>query len=160
MMGAGKTSVGRVLAERLGLPFADSDVEIERETGLTIPCIFDRSGEAHFRELERRVMARLVAGPPGVIAGGGGAFADAETRALILERCIAVWVDADVETLAARVGGGPRPLLRGRDPHEVLAGLAERRRDAYAAAPLKVSSARSPAETAQAVLEALLERAR
>lgn len=162
MMGAGKTSVGKLLAQRLALPFADSDGEVEREAGLSVATIFDRFGEAQFRELESRVLARLAAGPPRVIAAGGGAFAEGGTRALILERCIAVWLDADVETLAARAdGGGERPLLRGHNCREVLAGLAERRRDAYAAAALKVSSAgRSPAETAEAVLEALLERAR
>jgi shikimate kinase len=161
MMGAGKTSVGELLAERLGLPFVDSDAEIERETGLTIAAIFARFGEAHFREVERRVLARLVGAPPRVIAGGGGAFVDVATRALILEWCISVWLQADPATLAARVGdGGERPLLCGRDLAEVLARLGEQREGAYAAAQLKVSSGgRSPAETVDAVLAALMERA-
>ena len=116
-MGAGKSTVGRRLAKRLGLPFVDADEEIEAAAGLSIAEIFERYGEAHFRDGERRVLARLIDGPPRVIATGGGAFMDAETRALILERCIAIWLDAEVETLAERVGRrGHRPLLKGTGP--------------------------------------------
>ena len=103
LMGAGKSTVGRRLARRLRLAFADSDEEIERAADHSIPEIFDRFGEANFRDGERRVIARLIEGPPKVIATGGGAFMNGETRRLILDRCFAIWLDADVETLAERV---------------------------------------------------------
>src|SRR3954469_23857636 len=104
LMGAGKTTVGRRLARRLNLPFADADEEIEAAAGLSIAEIFERCGEAHFRDGERRVLARLIHGPPRVIATGGGAFMDPDTRALMLARCTAVWLDVDVEILVERVG--------------------------------------------------------
>lgn len=141
LMGAGKTTVGRRLARRLGLPFADADEEIEQAAGRSIAEIFDTFGEEQFRDGERRVIARLVEGPPRVIATGGGAFMDPRTRALILDRCIAVWLDADVDTLAERVvRRGRRPLLRDRDPAQVLSGLAEQRNPVYAAAHIRVAS--------------------
>jgi shikimate kinase len=135
LMGAGKSTVGRRLARRLGLPFADADEEIEADAGLAIAEIFERYGEARFRERERLVVARLVDGPRRVIAAGGGAFVDAETRALILERCVAVWLDAELELIAERVGSaGDRPLLNGREPLAALRALAEQRSPAYAEA--------------------------
>src|SRR3712207_467869 len=102
LMGAGKSTVGKRLAKRLGLEFVDSDEEIERAADHKISEIFDRFGEDSFRDGERRVIARLIQGPPKVIATGGGAFANEETRKLILERCLAIWLDADLETLAER----------------------------------------------------------
>ena len=145
LMGAGKSTVGRRLAKRLGLPFADADAEIEAAAGLSIAEIFERYGEAHFREGERRVLARLIAGPPKVIATGGGAFMNDSTRALILERCIAIWLDAEVETLAERVGRRHhRPLLKGKDPAELLRGLAEIRNPVYAEAHLTIRSGALP----------------
>jgi shikimate kinase len=139
LMGAGKTTVGRRLARRLSLPFVDADEEIEAAAGLGIAEIFERYGEAHFRDGERRVIARLVEGPRRVIAAGGGAFVDPETRALILERCIAVWLDADVELLAERVSQrNHRPLLLGKDPLALLRTLAEERNPAYAQAHLSI----------------------
>lgn len=138
-MGAGKSTVGRRLARRLGLPFADADAEIEAAAGLSVAEIFERFGEAHFRDGERRVIARLVEGPRHVIATGGGAFMDADTRALILARCTAVWLDGDVDVLAERVGRrGHRPLLRGKDAKSLLEGLAEARNPVYAEAHLAV----------------------
>src|SRR3954471_10482115 len=117
LMGVGKSTVGRRLARRLGLAFVDSDEEIERVAAHEIGEIFGRFGEASFRDGERRVLRRLVGGEPKVIATGGGAFMDPETRALILERCLAVWLTADVETLAGRVARrGHRPLLAGKEP--------------------------------------------
>jgi shikimate kinase len=98
LMGAGKSTVGRRLAKRLGMGFVDSDDEIERAADHKISEIFDRFGEASFRDGERRVIARLIEGPPKVIATGGGAFVDPATRKLILERCLAIWLDADLET--------------------------------------------------------------
>jgi len=139
LMGAGKTSVGRRLARRLALPFADADAEIEAAAGLSIAEIFERFGEAHFRDGERRVIARLIEGPRQVIATGGGAFMNEETRSLILARCTTIWLDGDVETLAARVGRrGHRPLLKDREPHVLLAALAEARNPLYALAHFTV----------------------
>lgn len=154
MMGAGKTSVGRRIAERLGLPFVDVDEQVARAAGLTIEDIFERHGEAAFRERERDEIAQLAGGPPQVIAGGGGAFADEASRALLLKECMIVWLDAGVETLARRVGrdGRDRPLLLGRDPQTALAELAEQRRPLYAAAHLRVE-AEAPVE---AIVDAIL----
>ncbi len=146
-MGAGKTTVGRRLARRLGVPFADADEEIERAADRSVAEIFDHYGEPAFRDGERRVIARLVDGPPQVIATGGGAFMDEATRRLILERCIAVWLDAEVETLAERVSRrGHRPLLRGRKPLALLVELAEQRNHLYALAHLRVVSGRNSHE--------------
>ncbi len=157
LMGAGKSTIGRRLARRLDLPFADADDEIERAAGLTVAEIFERFGEAHFRDGERRVLARLAQGPPQVIATGGGAFVNDETRALILERCVAIWLDAAIGTLAKRVGRKDhRPLLKDKDPHEVLAALAAERNPRYAEAHLAVRSDGAPAEAAvDRILEAL-----
>ena len=157
LMGAGKSAVGRRLARKLDLPFVDADEEIERAAGLAISEIFERFGEPQFRDGERRVIARLARNGPCVIATGGGAFIHAETRALLLERCITVWLDAAIETLAERVGRSDhRPLLRGKDPRTVLAALAEQRNPAYAEAHLTVRSEAAPPDvTAEKVLAAL-----
>jgi shikimate kinase len=147
LMGAGKSTVGRRLARRLGLPFADADAEIEAAAGLSVAEIFERFGEAHFRDGERRVIARLVEGPPRVIATGGGAFMDAGTRALILARCTAIWLDGDVDILAERVGRrGHRPLLKGKDAKSLLSGLAEARNPIYAEAHIAVRTGAQPHE--------------
>jgi shikimate kinase len=161
LMGAGKSTVGRRLARRLRLPFADSDEEIERAADHSIPEIFDRFGEANFRDGERRVIARLIEGPPKVIATGGGAFMNDETRRLILDRCIAIWLDADIETLAERVARRDhRPLLKDKDPAAVLRQLAEVRNPVYAHAHLRIRSDPSPHErTVETILDALRERA-
>jgi shikimate kinase len=141
LMGAGKSTVGQKLARRLALPFVDADREIEQAAGLDIAAIFERYGEAEFREGERRVIARLVHGPVQVIAAGGGAFINDATRALLLARCRVVWLDAAPETLAGRVGRrGHRPLLADRDPHAALAALAEARNPIYAAAHLRIDA--------------------
>jgi len=157
LMGVGKSTVGRRLAARLRLPFADSDEEIERAADCGIAEIFDRFGEAGFRDGERRVLRRLIGGEPKVIATGGGAFMDPETRALMLERCIAVWLDADVATLAGRVGRrGHRPLLAGKDPLALLTELTEIRGPVYAQAHLRVASDAGRHErTVERIVEAL-----
>jgi shikimate kinase len=162
LMGAGKSTVGRRLARRLGLPFVDSDEEIERAADHEIREIFDRFGEASFRDGERRVLRRLIGGERKVIATGGGAFMDAETRALILGRCVAIWLEAEVETLAERVARrGTRPLLAGKDPLPLLRELAEARNPVYAQAHLTVRSESGPHErTVERILEALAEQAR
>src|SRR6478735_279972 len=121
LMGVGKSSVGRRLAATLNLPFRDADNEVEAAAGRSIPEIFAEMGEPAFRDGERRVIARLLDEPPHVLATGGGAFVNAETRALIKSKAIAVWLKADLELLARRVGRKEgRPLLRNRDPMEVL----------------------------------------
>lgn len=160
LMGAGKTTVGRRLAERLGLSFVDADAEIEAEVGLTIDEIFERFGEAEFRARERAVVARLVADGPGVIATGGGAFIDDATRALILKRCTTIWLDAGPDVLAGRVGRGTgRPLLGEKDPIAALRALAAARSPFYAEAHLKVpSGARSPERTVDRIVAALAAR--
>ncbi len=157
LMGAGKSTVGRRLANRLGLPFADADAEIETASGLSVAEIFERYGEAHFRDGERRVIARLIEGPAKVIATGGGAFINDDTRALILAQAVAVWLDADLPTLVARVARrDTRPLLKDRDPAEVLAELAAKRNPIYAQAPIHVSSKPSPHDvTVTAIIAAL-----
>lgn len=157
LMGVGKTTVGRRLAARMRLPFVDADSEIEAAAGMAIGDIFERFGEAHFRDGERRVIARLIDGTPKVIATGGGAFVNADTRALILEHAIAVWLDANSDVLAERVKRrDTRPLLRGRDPRQVLTDLARVRNPLYALAPIHVSSHQMPHETTvNAILKAL-----
>lgn len=147
LMGAGKTTVGRRLAARLGLEFVDADHEIEQAAGLSVAEIFDRFGEAHFRDGERRVIARLIDGRAKIIATGGGAFMNEATRTLILERATAVWLDADLDTLAARVSKRDhRPLLRGKNPREVLTALAAVRNPVYALAPIHICSQKHPHE--------------
>jgi shikimate kinase len=157
LMGAGKTTVGRRLAQRLGLPFVDADEEIEAAAGMTISEIFQMFGEAYFRDGERRVIARLIDGSPKVIATGGGAFMNERTRALILENATAVWLEADLDTLVERVRRrSTRPLLKDRDPREVLGELAKVRNPIYALAPIHVRSQPSPHDaTVKAILRAL-----
>lgn len=157
LMGSGKSTIGRRLASRLGMRFADADDEIERAAGMTISEIFARFGEAHFRDGERRVIARLIDGMPKVIATGGGAFINEDTRALILDQAIAIWLDANADVLADRVGRrDTRPLLRGRDPHQVLTDLAKVRNPFYAMAQIRVQSHHAPHEvTVNAILKAL-----
>lgn len=157
MMGVGKTSVGRKLAQLLSLPFADADEEIEAAAQMSVVEIFDRFGEGYFRDGERRVISRLLAERPAVIATGGGAFVQDETRGLILDRGIAVWLDSDVETLVDRVKRKDnRPLLRGGDPSEIIARLKREREPFYAQAPIKVVSEPGPhSETLRRILEAL-----
>lgn len=157
MMGSGKSTVGRRLAARLGLPFYDADEEIEKAAGLTISEIFERYGEAHFRDGERRVIARLIEGPRCVIATGGGAFAQDATRAAILARGLAIWLDVPIPVLVERVSRrNHRPLLHGRDPVQVITDLMDKRAPAYAEAHLRVCCDASPHSRAvDAVLAAM-----
>ena len=157
LMGVGKTTVGRRLAGRLGMVFTDADHEIELAAGLKIAEIFERFGEDHFRDGERRVIARLIDGTPKIIATGGGAFMNDATRALILDRATAVWLDADIDTLAARVSRrDDRPLLRGKNARTVLRELAAARNPVYALAPIHVQSQAAPHEaTVDAIIREL-----
>ncbi len=160
MMGSGKSSIGKRLAAALDLPFVDSDAEIEAAARMSISEIFRQFGEAHFRDGERRVIARLLDGSRRVIATGGGAFVDPETRALALARAWVVWLDTDVDTLVARVGRrSHRPLLEGRDPRAVLAELQQRRAPAYAEAHFRLTTGSGPHEEAVAAIVAALARA-
>ncbi|HTM95708.1 MAG TPA: shikimate kinase [Croceibacterium sp.] len=157
MMGAGKSTVGRKLAQLLDLPFCDADEEIEKAAQLTITEIFDRFGEDYFRGGERRVMARLMEEGRGVIATGGGAFCQDETRRLILEKGVAIWLDSDVDTLVERVGRkDTRPLLRDGDPHEIIGRLQAEREPHYSQAHLHIVSGPGPHQnTVSRILEAL-----
>lgn len=141
MMGAGKTTVGRRVAARLELPFADVDVEIEKAAAQTIPEIFAEHGEAYFRDGERRVIGRLLSEGPQVLATGGGAFMNAETRAAIARRAVSVWIEADPEILWNRVRAkSHRPLLLTADPEGTLRRLVAERYPVYATADLTVRS--------------------
>jgi shikimate kinase len=157
LMGVGKSTIGRRLAQRLGLPFVDADEEIETAAGMTISEIFERYGEPFFRDGERRVIARLVDGQPKVIATGGGAFMNEATRTLILDKATAIWLDADLDTLVDRVKRREtRPLLKGKDPRLVLDALAAERNPIYALAPIRVRSQPAPHDaTVRAILKAL-----
>ncbi|WEK45089.1 MAG: shikimate kinase [Candidatus Sphingomonas colombiensis] len=157
LMGAGKSTVGRRLAIRLGLPFVDADNEIEQAAGMTIAEMFAQYGEPYFRAGERRVIARLMDGAPKVIATGGGAFVNDETRALILAEALTVWLDASIDVLVERVRKRDhRPLLTGKDPETVLRELAAIRNPLYAQAPVRVPSNNVPHDmTVRAILEAI-----
>lgn len=156
LMGVGKSTIGRRLAQRLGIPFVDADHEIEQAAGLSVAEIFERFGETHFRDGERRVIARLVDGRAKVIATGGGAFMNDQTRALILEQATAVWIDADLDIIAERVSRRDnRPLLKGRNAREVLGELALVRNPFYALAPIHIHSQPAPHD---ATVEAIVEK--
>jgi shikimate kinase len=157
LMGAGKTSIGRRLAQRLGLSFVDADAEIEAAAGASIEEIFQRHGEAAFRDGERRVMTRLLDNSPHVLATGGGAFMDPATRALLRARAVTVWLRADLELMLARVGRrNNRPLLKSGDPRAVLEQLIAERHPVYAEADLVIDSVDGPPEvTLERVMAAL-----
>ena len=159
MMGVGKSSIGRKLANRLKLQFVDADDEIETAAGMKISEIFERFGEGYFRDGERRVIARLIDGSPKVIATGGGAFINPETRALILQKAHSIWLDADISVLVERVGRrSHRPLLKGRDAHQVLTELSATRNPVYAEAELHIRSDTSPHErTVDNILKAFAQ---
>lgn len=147
LMGAGKTAIGRRLATRLDLPFVDADQEIERAAGCTIENIFAMYGEPAFRDLERRVIARLLREPVHVLATGGGAFMDPDTRDLIAESGISLWLRAELDVLVGRTARrGNRPLLKQGDPRETLRRLIEIRYPVYASADITVDSRDGPLE--------------
>jgi shikimate kinase len=157
LMGVGKSSVGRRVAQRLGMSFVDADDEIVLAAGMSIPEIFERYGEAHFRDGERRVIARLIDGERKVIATGGGAFINPETRALLLGHSLVVWLDADIETLVQRVSRrNDRPLLQNGNPRDILTKLANERNPIYATAHVHVKSQAAPHDaTVDAIIRAI-----
>lgn len=161
LMGAGKSTVGRRLADRLGVRFVDSDSEIETAADMTIPEIFERFDEQYFRDGERRVIARLLADEPCVLATGGGAFLSSENRKMIGEGGVSVWIKADLETLWERVKDKTsRPLLNGGDPKGVLTKLLEARYPLYGTADIVVNSAAGdPHEVVVAAIIEALENA-
>ena len=157
LMGVGKSTVGRKLAESLGAPFVDSDEEIEKAAGLSVQEIFERHGEPEFRRGERRVIERLLAGPPIILATGGGAYIDPTTRALMKEKATTVWLRADLDLIWKRVNRrDTRPLLKRENPRQVLADLNAARAPIYAEADIVVDSGDFPAsEAARAIREKL-----
>ena len=158
-MGVGKTSIGRRLAALLELQFRDADEEIERAAGRSIREIFSERGESEFRAGERRVIARLLDEPAHVLATGGGAFVQPETRALLRARAISIWLRADLPVLARRIGRkDTRPLLIGRDPLEVLQAQAEARYPSYAEADIVVDIGDGPHTDSVALTLAALRR--
>lgn len=142
LMGSGKSSVGQRLANALGVEFVDADDEIKLAAGRTIAEIFEEFGEAEFRALERRVIARLMsAEAPKVIATGGGAFMDADTRDVVGQNAVSVWLNAELEVLVSRTAGRThRPLLNAGDPREILSNLIDVRYPVYAQADVAVES--------------------
>jgi shikimate kinase len=147
MPGSGKSSIGRRLAQRLGLDFSDADAEIEAAANMTIPEIFQSRGEAEFRKGEQKVIIRLLDTGSQVIATGGGAFMNADTRARIKEKGVSIWLKADVETLLKRVKRkSNRPLLQNPDPEGTLRNLLAAREATYAEADLTITSCEVPHE--------------
>lgn len=159
MMGAGKSSVGRKLAMRLALPFVDADSEIEVAAGMTIPEIFEIRGEPEFRSGEARVIARLLDSGPQVLATGGGAYMNSETRKLIAQKGISIWLKADFDILMRRIKRRTdRPLLRTADPESTLKRLIDERYPVYALADLTIESRDVSHEViVDEVIEALAE---
>jgi shikimate kinase len=158
LMGAGKSSIGRRLGTGLGCPFVDADREIEKAAGCTIEEIFERHGEAAFRDGERRVIARLLHDPRQVLATGGGAFMDPQTRTAIRQRGVSVWLRADLDLLVRRTGRrNNRPLLKGKDRRVILQGLIDERYPVYAEADVAVDIDDSPPEVTTDRVRAAIE---
>ncbi len=158
MMGAGKSSVGRKLAARLGLPFIDADAKIEEAAGMSIPDIFETRGEAEFRSGEARVIARLLDGGPQVLATGGGAYMNPDTRALIRAKAVSVWLKADFDVLMKRIKRRTdRPMLKTADPATTLQQLMDVRYPVYSEADVTVESREVLHEV---IVEEILDRLR
>jgi shikimate kinase len=159
-MGAGKSVIGRRLAQSLQVPFRDADTEIETAAGLSVNEIFAKHGEADFREGERRVIRRLLGEPPHVLATGGGAFMNEETRAFIAERATSIWLKAELAVLLRRVAKrNTRPLLKDGDPEEIMRRLMALRHPIYATADITVETQDGPHdEVVTAIRAALSER--
>lgn len=160
MMGSGKSSVGRRLANRLGLSFVDADTEIETAAGMSIPEIFAQRGEAEFRDGERRVISRILATQPAlVLATGGGAFMNAETRQRVKDLAISIWLKAEPDVLMRRVRKrSNRPLLQTADPEATLRSMLAQREPVYALADITIQSRDVPHEAVVDDIVAALER--
>lgn len=159
MMGAGKSSLGRRLAARLNVPFRDADVEIVQAAGCSIPEIFNRYGESAFRDCERKVLDRLLNEPPHILATGGGAFMNMQTRTKIKDNAVSLWIKAPLDVLLTRVmRKDDRPLLKSGDPKEILEALLREREPIYAMADLTVESLNVPhAETVEHMVKRLAD---
>jgi shikimate kinase len=158
LMGAGKSSIGRRLGQRQGWPFVDADKEIEKAAGCSIEEIFDRHGEAAFRDGERRVIARLLGDPLQVLATGGGAFMDPRTRAAVRRHGVSVWLRADLDLLVRRTGRrNNRPLLKGKDRRVILQDLIDERYPVYAEADVAVDIDDSPPDVTTSRVRAAIE---
>lgn len=157
LMGVGKTTVGRRLAHVLHLPFVDADSEIEHAAGMTVSEIFERLGEPAFRDGERRVISRLLAGPRHVLATGGGAFMNDQTRALVKERGLSVWLKADLDLVMDRVSRkSNRPLLKTSDPRATMEKLIAERYPVYAEADFTIESRDGPHDrVVKSIIQAL-----
>ena len=154
-MGAGKTTIGRRLARRLDCAFVDADDEIVKAAGCSVQEIFETYGERAFRDVERRVIARLLKDEPHILATGGGAFMNAEIRADILKHGQSIWLRADLATLVNRtIGRTGRPLLKDRDPTDILKGLMEQRYPVYAHADIVIDTGAGPPDD---VVEKIVE---
>ncbi|KAA0971607.1 shikimate kinase [Aureimonas fodinaquatilis] len=159
LMGAGKTTIGRKLAQVLQLPFVDSDAEIERISRMTISDLFAAYGEPEFRALEARVVARIAEDGPKVIGTGGGAYMNAATRQVLREHAVTIWLKADLDLLMDRVSKRPtRPLLQAPDPRQVMQDLIDKRYPVYAQADLVVQSRNAKRETIAMEIVAALEK--
>ena len=160
MMGVGKTSLGRLLAKKLDLPFIDSDKEIEKLTGFSISDLFARYGEEEFRKGEEKIMARLLQGSPCVLSSGGGAFLSASTRAIAKEKAISIWVKAGADVISGRTEGRThRPLVPAMDNQKVIEKLVKECYPLYAEADLMIESfAERPRTTIVRLLQELENR--
>lgn len=148
LMGVGKTRLGRMLATTLDLPFVDSDEEIEKAAGMDISDIFERYGEAHFRDGEHRVIKRLLEGPLRVIATGGGAIMTPKTAELMWEKTLTIWIKADIDVMVERTSRtDKRPLLQSGDSKTILGELADKRYPIYEKADIMVESHNGPAKS-------------
>lgn len=158
-MGAGKTTVGRRLATRIGLPFFDADSEIEKAAGMAVSELFQLHGEESFRMGEAKVIERLLDGPPHVLATGGGALTHPETRRRVAEKAVSIWLKADLDTLARRATRrGTRPLLKTGDPRQTLKTLLAERNPYYAAADIHIESQPGPhAATVDLIVDTLAD---
>ncbi|KTR08027.1 shikimate kinase [Aureimonas ureilytica] len=160
LMGAGKTHVGKRLAAFLDLPFVDTDQEIEEAARMTVAELFAAYGEPEFRALEARVVARLIDGPQHVIATGGGAFINEETRRILKERSVTIWLKADLDTLMERVSKRPtRPLLKTADPRATMKNLMDARYPIYRTADIHIHSRNAKRDTiAREIVQSLAGR--
>lgn len=156
LMGAGKTTIGKLLAKRLSVPFIDSDDEIVRREGMSVADIFAKKGEAYFRQVERESIQDLLEQGNMVLATGGGAMTIPETADMIAQKSLCLWLDSPIGVLADRTKGSDRPLLKEGNPADILGSLYERRKDSYAKAHIRIlNDGNDPSEIVEKILEQL-----